>query len=87
MAFSYIYYIIRNICFNYEDRVLVATDVETFALTDCIELGAVMFSNDLSVWILLVTGLLDVLTTASICFSLELNVVFNWLCKLVELIV
>ena len=75
MAFSYIYDVTRNVCLDHEDGILVSADVQTLSLTYCIELGSVVFSDNLSVWIFLKAGLLDVLPSAPVGLGLELYVV------------
>ena len=79
VAFSYIYYILRDVCFNHKDRVLVTADVESLALADGVELSTVVLSDYLSERILLVAGLLDVLLTASIGLCLELDFILDGL--------
>ena len=56
---------------DYEDRILVAADVEALALSYGVELGTVVFPDYLAVRILLVAGLLDVLLAAPVGFGLE----------------
>ena len=79
MSFSYIYYIGRNIRFNYKYRILMTSDIKSFSLTDSVELSTIMLAYNLSERILLVTGLLDMLSSAAICLSFKLDVVVYWL--------
>ena len=65
MSLPYIYYILRDIGVNYKNRILVSSDIETFSLTDSIELGPIVSAYDFSIWIFLVSGLLYMLATAS----------------------
>ena len=75
MSLAYIYYIIRNVSLDDKDGILVSADVQTLSLTYCIELGSVVFSDNLSVWIFLIAGLLYVLPSAPVGLGLELYVV------------
>ena len=56
----------------HEDGVLVPADVQALPLTDRVELGAIVLTDDLPPRILLVAYLLDVLLSAPVGFSLEL---------------
>ena len=87
MSFTYIYYIGRNIRFNYKYRILMASDIESFSLTDSVELSTIMLSYNLSERILLITGLLYVLATAAICLSFKLDVVVYRLRELEKLFI
>ena len=75
MAFAYVYYIRRDIRLNDEQRVLVSTHIQPLSLADRVELRAIVLSDDLSEWIFLVTGLLDVLSAATVCLCLELYII------------
>ena len=77
MAFTYIYYIIRNVGFDDKDRVLVTSDVQSLALAYCVELCSVVLSYYLSKRIFLVAGLLYVLLAASIGLCLELDFILD----------
>ena len=81
MSLPYIYYILRDIGVNYKNRILVSSDIETFSLTDSIELGPIVSAYDFSIWIFLVSGLLYMLATASVGLSLELDFIFDRLGK------
>ena len=75
MSFTYVYYIGRNISFDYKYRILMTSDIESFSLTDSVELSTIMLTYNLSERILLVTGLLDMLSSAAICLCFKLDVV------------
>ena len=75
MAFTDIDYIVMDIRIYHENRILVATYIQAFPLTDRVELGSVMLPDNLSVWIVLVSGLLDVLASAAIRLGLKLYIV------------
>ena len=75
MPFTDIDYIVMDIRIYHENRILVATYIQAFPLTDRVELGSVMLPDNLSVWIVLVSGLLDVLASAAIRLGLKLYIV------------
>ena len=56
----------------HEYGILVPADVETFALSDGVELRPVVLAYYLAPWIILVAGLLDMFFAAAIDFRLEL---------------
>ena len=65
----------------------MTSDVKPLTLADCVELGAVVLSYYLAIWVFLVTGLLDVLATASVGLGLEPDVIGYRLRKPVEVVV
>ena len=77
MTLADVYDIVRNICLYDKDRIFVTSDIQPLTLSYRIELGSVMFSDNLSIWIVLVPGLLDVFPAAPVCLSLELYVIFH----------
>ena len=81
MPLTYIYNIIRNVSLDYEDRILMAADVQSLSLANGIELGSVVLAYYLTEWILLIPCLLDMLTAAALWLGLELYVVMNRLRK------
>ena len=87
VAFSDIYDIVRDVRLDYEYRILVAANVETLSLAYGIELRAVMLSHYLAVRIILVTGLLYMLSAASVRLGLESDVICHRLRQQHELLV
>ena len=77
MALADIYEITLYVCLYHENRILVSSDVQSFPLTYGVELGTVMFSHYLAERILLITGLLDMLLSATVSFSLELYIIMD----------
>ena len=75
VALAHIYDIVRNICLDNEYRVLMTSDIQTFALTNCIELGSVVSADNLTVRIFLITGLLYMLSATAICLGLESDII------------
>jgi hypothetical protein len=67
--------ILRDICLDNEYRILMTSDVQALALADGVELGTVMAAYDLSIWVILIAGLLYMLPTASICLCLEPDII------------
>ena len=65
----------------------MSTYVKSFALTDGVELGSVVLSHNLSIWIFLIAGLLDMLAATSICLCLKLYIVFYRLGESVKLVI
>ena len=87
MSLTDIYDILCNVSLDHEHRILMATDVQTLALTDRIELSTVVLAEDLAIWVLLVARLLDMLATAAIGLGLELDAVAHWLGQSQKLLV
>ncbi len=54
-----------------ENRLFVPADAKTFPLADCIELGAFVLTENLAVWVILVTGLFYMLFSAFVDLCLE----------------
>ena len=82
MSLTYINYIRRNIRLDHEKRILVSTYIQAFALPYRIELRSVVLSDNLSVRIVLVSGLLDMFATAAIRLRLKADIIFHRLRKL-----
>ena len=75
MSLTHIDYIFRYIGLDYEDRILVTSDIEAFTLAYCIELCSIVSAYYLAVWILLIAGLLDMFAAASVCFSFKPDII------------
>ena len=87
MALAHIYDVRRNICLYHKQGVLMSSDIKALSLTNCIELRSVMLSDYLSERIFLVSGLLDVLPSASVCLCLETDIIGQRLRKAKELVI
>ena len=81
VSFTDIDDIVRNVSLYNEYGILVATYIKTFTLTDSIKLSAIMLSDYLSIRILLITCLLYMLSSASVCFRLKPYIVSDRLRK------
>ena len=77
MSLADVYDIVRNVRLYDKDRILVAADVQALSLSYRVELSTVVLSDDLSIWIILIPGLLDVFPAAPVCLGLELYVIFH----------
>ena len=87
MPFSYIYNIARNIGLYHKYRILMTANIQTLSLPYGIELGPIVTSDDLSVRIVLISGLLYMLAAAAVCLGLEPDVIADRLGKLQELLI
>ena len=65
----------------------MTSDVKSLTLADCVELGAVVLSYYLAIWVFLVTGLLDVLAAPSVGLGLEPDVIFDRLRESVDILI
>ena len=77
VTFTDIDYVLWNIGLDYKDRILMTSDIESLSLADGIELSSVMSADDLAIRVLLVTGLLDMLSSAAIGLCLEPDVIVH----------
>ena len=71
MTFPDIDDVLLDIGRNHEQRVAVAADVESFALTHGIELSTLVTAEDCTVWIGLVAGLPDMVLAGLVCLGLK----------------
>ena len=55
----------------------MATYIQSLSLTYSIELGSVVLSDDLSVRIFLISGLLYMLPATSVCLCLKLYIILD----------
>ena len=62
-----------DICPDYENRIFVSADVQTLALSDCIELRSIMFPDNFPEWIVLVSGFLYMFLSASVGLGPRFN--------------
>jgi hypothetical protein len=87
MAFTNVYQILLDICLYHEDRILVAADIQALTLTDSIELGSIVFADNLAERIFFIACLLYMLATAAIGLSLESYIIFHRLSKAIKLFI
>ena len=77
MTLSYIDYVVRNICLDHKDGILVSTYIKALALSYGIELCTIVLSHYLSERIFLIAGLLYMLAAAPVCLGLESDIIFD----------
>ena len=77
MAFTYVYYIVLQVCTYDKEGILVPPYIETFSLAYGIELRPVMPAYNLPVRASLVAGLLYMFLPATVTLCAELNALIS----------